>query len=55
MHRFVAKSKALASTNLKLAQPFAALTYLCADIFKSNKFYGLQVRKRYNGRGKGSG
>jgi len=28
----------LASTNLKLAQPFAALTYLCGDKLKSNKF-----------------
>ena len=55
MQRFGAKSKALASTNLKLAQPFAALTYLCGDISKSNNFYGLQDRKRYNGRGKGSG
>ena len=55
MQRFGAKSKALASTNLKLAQPFAALTYLCADILKSNKLYGLQDRERYNGRGKGSG
>jgi hypothetical protein len=37
MERFGAKSKALESTNLKLAQPFAALTYLCGDILKSNK------------------
>jgi len=38
MHRLAAKSKALARINLKLAQPFAALTYLCGDNSKSKKF-----------------
>ena len=42
----VVKSKALASTNLKLAQPFAALTYLCADIFKiKSNFMEYRIEK----------
>jgi len=35
MEEFVAKSKVLASTNLKLAQPFATLTYLCHAFAKA--------------------
>jgi len=45
MQRFGAKSKALASTNLKLAQPFAALTYLCGDNSKSTIFMDYRIEK----------
>jgi hypothetical protein len=31
----MSKNKALVSTNLKLAQPFAALTYLCHAFAKA--------------------
>ena len=41
----MSKNKALASTNLKLTQPFAALTYLCAVILNQINYMDYRIEK----------